>query len=84
MFYAAKAALLKEGVDLRKHSSAIAKFRELFVTTGRVEADYLLYLGRAQSARDRSDYIPFTPAHRDEAQKVLTMAEDFINRMKKL
>jgi len=29
MFYAAKAALLSEGLDLRKHSASVAKFREL-------------------------------------------------------
>ena len=29
MFYAAKGALLTEGLDLRKHSSVVAKFREL-------------------------------------------------------
>jgi len=29
MFYAAKGALLKEGVALRKHSAVVAKFREL-------------------------------------------------------
>jgi uncharacterized protein (UPF0332 family) len=84
MFYAAKAALLNEGVDLRKHSSVVAKFRELFVITGRVEADYLRYLGQAQGARDRSDYAPFVPVNRDDAQKVLTMAQDFIARMKSL
>jgi len=53
MFYASKAALLSEGVDLRKHSSAVIKFRELFVVTGRVDAEYLRYLGRAQSAEQR-------------------------------
>jgi uncharacterized protein (UPF0332 family) len=84
MFYAAKAALLDEGVDLRRHSSVVAKFRELFVITGRVEADYLRYLGRAQGARDRSDYVPFISTSREDAVEVLTMAEAFIARMKSL
>lgn len=55
MFYAAKAALLSKGVDLRRHSSAVTKFRELFVITGQVDAEYLRYLGRAQAAPERSD-----------------------------
>ncbi len=84
MFYAAKAALLSEGLDLRKHSAAVAKFRELFVITGRVEADYLRYLGRAQSARERSDYAPFIPANREDAVEILATAETFIARMKKM
>jgi uncharacterized protein (UPF0332 family) len=82
MFYAAKAALLSEGLDLRKHSSVVAKFRELFVITGRIEADYLRYLGRAQSARERSDYAPFIPASREDAIEILATAETFIARMK--
>lgn len=84
MFYAAKAALLSEGLDLRKHSSTVAKFRELFVITGRVEADYLRYLGRVQSARERSDYAPFIPASREDAVEILTMAGTFIAKMTKI
>jgi len=81
MFYAAKAALLSEGLDLRKHSSAIAKFRELFVITGRVEAETLHYLGRAQGARERSDYVPTMPASREDAAEILATAEAFVGRM---
>jgi uncharacterized protein (UPF0332 family) len=84
MFYAAKAALLSEGLELRKHSAAVAKFRELFVITGRVEADYLRYLGRAQSARERSDYAPFFPSSREDALEILATAETFIAKMSKI
>jgi uncharacterized protein (UPF0332 family) len=84
MFYAAKAVLLTEGLDLRKHSSAVAKFRELFVLTGRVEAEYLRYLGRAQSARERSDYAPFIPASHADASEMLATAETFIAKMKEI
>ncbi len=81
MFYAAKGALLTEGIELRRHSATIAKFRELFVVPGRVEADYLRYLGRAQGARERSDYAPFLPASREDAVEILTSAEKFIAKM---
>jgi len=81
MFYAAKGALLTEGLDLRKHSSVVAKFREVFVVPRRVEANYLHYLGRAQSARERSDYAPFMPASREDADEVLTAAKVFITKM---
>lgn len=84
MFYAAKAALLSEGIDLRRHSAAVTKFRELFVITGRVDADYLRYLGRAQSARERSDYAPFAPLDKNGAKEVLDAAEAFIRKVKEL
>ena len=84
MFYAAKAALLAEGVDLRRHSSAVTKFRELFVVTGRVDAEYLRYLGRAQSAREQSDYAPFVPLSKEGTEEILDTAESFIEKIKEL
>jgi len=84
MFYAAKAALLSEGVDLRRHSSAVTKFRELFVITGRVDSEYLRYLGRAQSARERSDYAPFVPLSKEGTKEILDTAESFIGKIKEL
>lgn len=84
MYYAAKAALLTEGEDLRRHSGAILKFRELFVVTGRVEAIYLRYLGRAQSARERSDHVPIIPSSREDALEILSTAEQFVARMQEI
>lgn len=84
MFYAAKAALLAEGIDLRRHSSAVTKFRELFVITGRVDTEYLRYLGRAQSARERSDYAPFVPLSREGTEEILNTAGEFIVKIKEI
>ncbi|MCC6499504.1 MAG: HEPN domain-containing protein [Anaerolineales bacterium] len=84
MFYAAKAALLSEGLDLRRHSSAVTKFRELFVITGRVDAEYLRYLGRAQSARERSDYAPFATLNKEGAEEIFNAASAFIGKIKEL
>lgn len=84
MFYAAKGALLVAGVSLRKHSAVVTKFREIFVITGKVEAIYLRYLGRAQGARERSDYVPIHPASRAEAEEILEAAKKFIAKMKEV
>jgi len=84
MYYAAKAALLGEGLDLHKHASAVLKLRELFVLTGKLDAEYLRLLGRAQTARERSDYDPFSPASKDDATEILNMATDFIAKMKEV
>lgn len=84
MYYAAKSALLTEGVDLRKHSAAIAKFSELFVKTGRVEAEYVRYLGQAEGARGRSDYAPFMQTSREGAAEILSAAEAFVNKVEEV
>jgi len=56
----------------------------LFVITGRVEVEYLRYLGRAQSARERSDYAPFISASREDASEMLAMADTFIAKIKEI
>jgi uncharacterized protein (UPF0332 family) len=84
MYYAAKAALLTEGLDLRKHSSAVLKLRELFVLTGKLDAEYLRLLSRVQTARERSDYNPLNPASKEDAAEVLKMASSFIARIKEI
>ena len=38
MYYAAKAALLTLGIDLKRHSSTVALFTEHFVRTGLLRA----------------------------------------------
>jgi len=84
MFYAAKAGLLSKGVELRRHSASIAKFRELFIVTGQVEPEYLRYLGQAQTARERSDYAPFAPVSRAGAREILKAAESFIAKVEEI
>ena len=84
MYFAAKAVLLSEGLDLHKHSAAIAKFRELFVITGRVEDKYLHYLGQAQSARESSNYSPHIAANRQDAKEILAKADTFLVKMNEL
>jgi uncharacterized protein (UPF0332 family) len=84
MFYAARAALLTKGLDIRKHSSTAAKFSELFVATGDVEREYVRYLSQAQGARELSDYAPFVKTSREGALEILEAAEAFIFRVKEL
>ena len=84
MFYAAKGALLTTGVSLKKHSAVVTKFREIFVITGQVDAAYLRYLGRAQGARERSDYLPIHKASSEEAEEILETARSFISKMQEL
>lgn len=84
MFYACRAALLTQGLYLKKHSAMIDKFRELLVLTGKIEESYLTLLGSGQTAREKSDYEPFTPTTRADAEKALASAESFIARMQTL
>ena len=84
MYYAAKGALLTVGLTLKKHSSTVALFTQYFVTTGRVDKKYVSLLGRAQRARERSDYAPAISLKKSEAEQILLDAEAFIAKMKEI
>lgn len=66
---------------MRKHSAAIAKFRELFVKPGRVDAEYVRYLGQAAGARERSDYAPFAQTSQEGTAEILSVAKRFVAKM---
>ncbi len=84
MFYAAKAGLLTVGLTVKKHSSTVALFTQHFVRPGKIEARFVSLLGRAQQARERSDYAPSIPMKKSEAEQILADAETFITKMKEI
>ncbi|MDI6770431.1 MAG: hypothetical protein QMD04_12270 [Anaerolineales bacterium] len=47
-------------------------------------AEYLHFLGQAQSARERSDYAPFAPISRQGAEEVLHATESFIAKVREI
>jgi len=84
MYYAAKAGLLTIGVKVKKHSSTFALINDHFVRTGLLEKKYISLLGRAQRARERSDYTPAISTKESEANLILNDAETFIIKMKEI
>lgn len=56
MFYAAKALLKSEGIDVAKHSAVESAFGYYFVKPGRIEPKYHKMLIDARRVREISDY----------------------------
>ncbi len=81
MFYASRAALLSQGLYLVKHQAAIDKFGELFIKPGMVDKKFSDYLKGAKEKREQSDYEPYDPVSREDAEKVLADAEAFIAKV---
>lgn len=84
MFYATRAALLSRGLYLIKHSAAADKFSQYFIKTGLVDQKYSQYLGKAQQDREDSDYKPYIPVSSEDARTALTVAEEFLSKVKEL
>ena len=56
MFYATKALLTAEGIDVVKHSAVESAFGYHFAKTGRIDAKYHKMLMNARKIREVADY----------------------------
>lgn len=78
MFYAAKAALSTEGIELRRHAGATALLNREFVRPGRMDRRYVRLLSRAMQEREMSDYEPTVRASRQDAEAAVRNADEFL------
>ena len=78
MFSAAKALLATKSLDSAKHSGVISLFNQHFVKVGIVKKEMGRLLSEAQGVREKSDYADFVIISKEEAQKQLQSAKEFI------
>ncbi|AJC71372.1 DNA-binding protein [Thermococcus guaymasensis DSM 11113] len=78
MFYCVEAFLRTRGIEVSKHSSAIALFGRDFVKTGEVPRKYLTYVNLAFRARQVADYSFGLEVSEEEAAEEIRRAEEFL------
>lgn len=83
VFYAVSAMLLTKGLERRKHSGVIGAFREHFIKTGLIEAEYSNLYGEALVIREDADYAIEIPIDRSMAETALRQARRFVERMQR-
>lgn len=83
-FYAATAALLREGLDFGKHSGVIAAVHQRFVKTGRLEKSHGRSLNWLFELRSIGDCGETQHVPREEAERALAAAADFAAAVRKL
>jgi uncharacterized protein (UPF0332 family) len=81
IFYAANALLATKGLERSKHSGVIAAFRQHFVKTGLIEAEYSRFYGAAMDDRHESDYEVESVLDYDKAKRDLDWAKRFVARI---
>ncbi len=84
IFYAANALLATRGLARSKHSGVIAAFREHFVKPGLIEVNYSDIYGRVMDNRRVSDYEIEIPVDSETAEKDLSDAQRFVERVEQL
>jgi len=82
IFYAANALLATEKLERSKHSGVIAAFRQHFVKTGVIEAEFSRFYGEAMEQRNAADYGLVLP-DQSTADRNLENAERFVQRIEK-
>jgi uncharacterized protein (UPF0332 family) len=80
IFYAANAMLATKGLERSKHSGVIAAFRQHFVKTGQIEAEYSRLYGATMDDRHTGDYS-LEELNYEKAQRDLEWAERFVERI---
>jgi uncharacterized protein (UPF0332 family) len=84
IFYSANALLSTQGLARGKHSGVLAVFRERFVKSGLIEVEYSDIYGRVMDNRRVSDYEIETPVEAEVAEKDLSDAQRFVDRVEQL
>lgn len=83
MFHSVRAVLALDGLDFKKHSAVIGKFRELYIKPGLIGIVYSDIIGNAFDVRGKSDYDDFYLLDKAEIEQQLANAEQFVNTISK-
>jgi uncharacterized protein (UPF0332 family) len=84
VFYAANALLATRDISRSRHSGVLAAFRESFVHTGLIEAEYSRIYGQVMDDRHVSDYEIDLVFDAPVAMRDLQDARRFVTRVDQL
>jgi uncharacterized protein (UPF0332 family) len=84
MFHATKAALLLQGTDCQSHAGAINRFGEYIVKKGLADPRFAKSLRNAYRLREKSDYSVFFEIDKEDVEKLIEEAREFLDVIKKL
>lgn len=79
IFHAMRAANSLEGYDSSKHSGVIAFFTQTFLKTEIINRGMAKIIKESSYLREKSDYDDFYIASKDEAEKQLEKAREFVS-----
>ena len=83
IFHAMRAVNCMDGFDSSKHSGVIAHFNQRYVKEGYFPRELSRIIRLASENREKADYLDFFAASREEAEKQIDRAEEFLKEVKK-
>jgi uncharacterized protein (UPF0332 family) len=83
-FYAATAILLREGLELSRHSAVIAAIHRRFVKTGKLDKEHGMTLNWLFELRSVGDYGGIAHVSRQEVELAIEAVDKFLAATKSL
>lgn len=83
MFHAASAVLLAEGVTVETHTALKTMFGLRLVKSGKLAKKYGQWLNKLKDERENSDYDIYTAFEKEDGERAIQEAEEFLVEMKK-
>lgn len=81
IFHAIRAVNILQGFDSSKHSGVIAYFNQNYVKKEIFPKDLSKIIRTASESREKADYLDFFVASKEEAEKQIIRAEEFVNEI---
>lgn len=81
IFHAMRAITILEGFDSSKHSGIIAFFNQTYIKTEIFDKRISKAIAGASKLREKSDYVDFYIASKQDSQEQLDKAKDFLKVM---
>ena len=82
IFHAIRAVNALSGFDSSKHSGVIAYFNQNYVKDGVFSKELSKIIRMASENREKADYLDFFIASKEEAEKQIVRAKEFIDVIK--
>lgn len=82
IFHAIRAVNALSGFDSSKHSGVIAYFNQNYVKEGVFSKELSKIIRMASENREKADYLDFFIALKEEAERQILRAEEFVDAIK--
>jgi uncharacterized protein (UPF0332 family) len=84
MLHSASAVLLDKGIERHSHQGVISAFGQFLVKPGLISEEFHRYFIESFDIRQESDYEPVAAVSKEQAQKIITRANEFVKACRKI
>ena len=84
MLHSASAVLLEKNIERHSHQGVISAFGQYLVKPGLISEEFHRHFIESFDIRQESDYEPVAEVSKEQADKIMTRANEFVEACRKL